>query len=216
MGRPPIVFSCPSVTLFLRSFYFFFFLLIGIYWATKKKNLPSSSTKIFENTPTNIKQNETFEMLFGVCAIQTSWCTRRRSTRQSQTIWTRLSQNSRHTRDINNATAPSTTTTTTIHFRLDSTRKLYISLLFFLNPIIPPLLAFVLRLDVLSLLVFSKNAFSDLFSIHIRWNETPNLLERFLGMHLIYSLISFQFILVLVIVSSSSFLQKLLATGLRV
>ena len=155
-------------------------------------------------------------MLFGVCAIQTSWCTRRRSTRQSQTIWTRLSQNSRHTRDINNATAPSTTTTTTIHFRLDSTRKLYISLLFFLNPIIPPLLAFVLRLDVLSLLVFSKNAFSDLFSIHIRWNETPNLLERFLGMHLIYSLISFQFILVLVIVSSSSFLQKLLATGLRV
>ena len=126
-------------------------------------------------------------MLFGVCAIQTSWCTRRRSTRQSQTIWTRLSQNSRHTRDINNATAPSTTTTTTIHFRLDSTRKLYISLLFFKNPIIPPLLAFVLRLDVLSLLVFSKNAFSDLFSIHIRWNETPNLLERFLGMHLIYS-----------------------------
>ena len=54
---------------------------------------------------------------------QTSWCTRRRSTSQSQTIWTRLSQNSRRTRDINNATAPSTTTT--IHFRLDFSREHY-------------------------------------------------------------------------------------------
>jgi hypothetical protein len=52
---------------------------------------------------------------------QTSWCTRRRSTSQSQTIWTRLSQNSRRTRDINNATAPSTTTT--IHFRRTGPRE---------------------------------------------------------------------------------------------
>lgn len=129
MGRPPIVFSCPSVTLFLRSFYFFFFYYSESIGQLKKISHHRQRKYLKTQTPTHLKQNETFEMLFGVCAIQTSWCTRRRSTRQSQTIWTRLSQNSRHTRDINNATAPSTTTTT-IHFRLDSTRKLYLQLTF--------------------------------------------------------------------------------------
>ena len=50
--------------------------------------------------------------------LQTSWSTRRRSTSLSQTIWTRLSQNFRHTRAIN------ATATTTNHFRLSITFNL--------------------------------------------------------------------------------------------
>ena len=62
---------------------------------------------------------------------QTSWCTRRRSTSLSQTIWTRLSQNSRHTKKLVDASATCTTNITatnntaaaTIHSRLEFNRQ---------------------------------------------------------------------------------------------
>ena len=57
--------------------------------------------------------------------LQTNWCTRRRSTSRSQTIWTRLSQNSRHTRRTNKALLLPLlySTTTAIHFRFENKNK---------------------------------------------------------------------------------------------
>ena len=86
---------------------------------SKSKNYHRLSIVMEKNC---IKQNDLPETSTCLYEQQTSWCTRRRSTSQSQTIWTRLSQNSRRTRDIVNATAPSTTT---IHFRLDFSREHY-------------------------------------------------------------------------------------------
>jgi hypothetical protein len=119
---PLLFFFCPTITIFPVCYSM---IHLGQPKSNQNQNLPSPLHRHGKkNTQKTNKQKldlpETSTCLY---QQQTSWCTRRRSTSQSQTIWTRLSQNSRRTRDINNATAPSTTTT--IHFRLDFSREHY-------------------------------------------------------------------------------------------
>ena len=97
--------TCPHCAIFLRNI-----------WFEKQTN----KKQIVKTKSANASTRQ-----------QTSWCTRRRSTSLSQTIWTRLSQNSRHTKKLVDASATCTTNITatnntaaaTIHSRLEFNRQ---------------------------------------------------------------------------------------------